>query len=215
MHTLRFLAVLATASLIGCGAADDNAPSPTRSAAAEPSSLFSDTLHDIHMPGPGMALLEFQGQTLEARMHHDCSASQTPPPADQPWEPHTFSASPAFRMAQGEASLDFVRLVHLQEEIWTSAAHEMEVISLTLHQDSEMWTYTLHRPTPAEPAMIAVPMDQPARPARANESLPGIRVHPDGHQATFVGQLGQISMLEELSEPGVEDVRIAIHCGPT
>ena len=215
MQTLRLLALMASVSLFGCDAANEDtaAPSDAR-AAAGPSSLFSDTLHDIPMPAPGRARLEFQGQTLEAAMFSDCSAKLEPPPADQSWEPHAFSAWPDFEMDQGHASLQLLRAVHLHEDIWTSAAHEQEVISLTLPQGGEMWTYTLHRLTPSESAMIARPMDKPAQRATADDSVPGIRVHPEGHQATFVGRLGQTSMLETLSDPEFEEVRIAIHCGP-
>lgn len=214
MHLFRPLTLLAAATLFGCGPADDRpAVLSPASDAASTSSLFSDAVHDIAMPAPGRARLEFRGQTLETAMFSDCSASAEPPPADRPWEPHLFSAGPQFELQQGIATLQFQRSILLDEDLWSTAAHEQELISLTLPDGGEMWTYTLHRLTPSEPVMIARPMDQPAQIADDDDPVPGIRVHPRGHQATFVGRLGQTSMIEALSDPGIEEVRIAIHCG--
>ena len=215
MQVTRSLALLTAATLLGCSSADDGSAAQSNTPqAAQPFSLFSDSVHDLAMPAPGRARLEFRGQILEAAMFSDCSASLEPPTADQTWEAHGFAAWPRFEMEQGSASLQFQRSILPHEESWSAAAHEQEVITLTLPEGDEMWTYTLHRLTPSDPAMIARPMDQPPQRAGADDLLPGIRVHPDGHQAMFIGRLGQTSMLETLSDPRMEEVRIAVHCGP-
>lgn len=202
-------------SMSGCGApADGGEAARNGGANAEPSSLFSDAVHELPMPEPGRARIEFKGQVLEAGMFSDCSAGPELPPDAQAWEPHSFGARPNFQMAEGSASLQFQRLIHPNEENWATAAHEQEIVALTMPNGSDMYTYTLHRLTPNDQAMVARPMDQPARTAGPEDSVPGIRIHPDGHQATFIGLLGQTSMLEELAEPKLEEIRIAIHCGP-
>lgn len=218
MHVLRPLVLAMVLAVIGCDAGsssgETSAASADRRANVEPASLFSEFLHEVSMPAAGHARLEFRGQVFEAALFADCTASRELPDDAPAWEAHFFAASPRFQMAGGNAILSFQRQIHPQEETWASAAHEQEIVTLTMPDGAGMYTYGMHRATPGAPAMIAIPMDQPAREAGPGDAVPGIRVHSDGHQATFVGQLGHISMTGISSDSQSEEARIAIHCGP-
>lgn len=211
---IRFFPLVALLiALTACGASTDgNTPTGTGSASASPASLFSEQLHALPMPGPGRARIEFKGQVIEAALFSDCSVVDLSDLED--WEPHAFTAWITVPMADGEADLKLHRLVHPKPENWATAAHEHELLLLTMPNRTDLYSANLVRLKPGDGVMIARPMDKPARPAGPEDSLPGIRVHPDGHQATFLGLLGQGSMIEDVPDPDWQEIAISIHCGP-
>ncbi len=206
------LAFFIALGIVGCGdSANGHNPDGRAGANAEPATLFSESLHDLPMPGPGRAWVEFQGEAHEVELSPFCTAITEPSP-DHPWEPQMFTASSNYVPFGGEmATLNVQRLIH-PDESWGVAGHEQEIVGLTM-QDG-FYNYSMYRLTPGDPAMISRPLHAPARTAGTDDSVPGIRVHADGRQATFVGVLGQGSMIEELDDPAFEEIRIAIHCGP-
>jgi hypothetical protein len=231
MHKLRLLAILATASLLGCGndgAGGESAPSsqaqaPSRTAesidwSSYPLSLFSDSLHDIPMPDPGKARVEIYGQVLEGQLMRDCSAPIEVPEQVHDRTDHRFQIDFQVQMEDRYANVRLMRRVipaHYDPQI---GPIEMENVHVRTHarggQTLDIRHHSLERYRSDQPPRVSAITDKRPQPATSMDELPGLRIHPDGRRATFVGRLGKSDEFENSEFPDWEDVRIAVHCGP-
>ena len=235
MPTLRILAVLASLSLLGCGndesAANRSASSPSSPAQASTSAaeaidwssyplvLFSEPLHDIPMPEPGKARVEIFGQVLEGQLMSDCSAPTQVPEQVHDWTDHRFQIDFQVHMEGRYANVGLLRRVipeHYDPK--PVGPSEMENVNIRTHarggQSLDVRNHSLQRNRVDQPPRVSVsPAQRPEPPASIDE-VPGLRVHPDGRRATFVGLLGRSDEFDNSEFDDWEEVRIAVHCGP-
>lgn len=235
----RISLLIAGFSLIACSAEDGDSqtaqsnspaadtPRTAPAASSDPAmevelvSLFSESLHDITMPAPGHARVEAYGQSFEATLLADCSAPTQAPPADMERALHSFRASFTVQTDnERRVDVEVIRTINLDEErTWRQMGHEIESVHLALKNRAGTETldqraYSLRRARPEATPQISRSAHERPMPPEANDEVPAIRVHPDGQRATFVGRLGSSA---EVTEPGVEqveEVKVAIHCGP-
>lgn len=233
---------LLIAVLAACGGADDadepasgldvtdrNAapaeaarPSPEPVAEVARISLFSEPLHDLAIPDPGRVRIEAYGQVHEVALMADCSAPTEPPPADEDFAQHRFQVHISWEMEdQHRVQLSLLRAIALDEErLWRAQGHENENVNLQVRTQGarpetlDQRFYNLRRNRPEDtPSISRNHRERPQAPGPEDE-VPGIRVHPDGRRATFVGLLGTSETPAMEGVRDLEEVRIAVHCGP-
>lgn len=233
MHTLRFLAVLATASLLGCGndnsvASNSVASSPAQASSptAEsidwshyPLSLLSNSLHDIPLPEPGRARVEIFGQVFEAGLRRDCSVPTEVPVQVNDWDDHRLHLDFQVPMEDRYANVTLMRrVIPAHYDPKPVGPMEMENVNISTHtrggQSLDVRKHTLQRFRTDQAPRISVSPSQRPEPAASMDEVPGLRIHPDGRRATFVGRLGRSDEFDNAEFEDWEDVRIAIHCGP-
>lgn len=235
----RISLLMAAFGLIACSAedGDSQATQPTSRAAtsAQPApatasdpaldieriGLFSDTLHDITMAAAGHARVEAYGQSFDTALMADCSAATEAPPIDMERALHSFRASFTVHTDnERRIDVEVIRTINLDEELtWRQMGHEIESVHLALKNRAGTETfdqraYSLRRARPEATPQISRSVHERPMPPEASDEVPAIRVHPDGQRATFVGRLGSSV---DVTEPGVEqieEVKVAIHCGP-
>ncbi|MCC5866312.1 MAG: hypothetical protein JJU31_14410 [Wenzhouxiangella sp.] len=218
-------------ALVLSGCRGPSEPDPDSSATAESDwqedadapmvSLFSERLHDIPMPEPGEAWVRVYGKSHVIQLGSDCSTSSEPPPADQEFAQHRFNVNFSWTMEDGRrADLGLIRAIALDEaRLWRQQGHENESVSLRLRSSGarpetlDRRHYTMRRDRPGSQPIISRSHDQAPQPAGGNEQVPGIRIHPDGRRATFVGSLGRSAAGEGSAFRELEDIRVAVHCG--
>ena len=233
MHTLRLLALLTPVSLFGCGsqdgATDRPAASPPAQAAtssAEPIDwstyplvLFSDSLHDIPMPESGWARVEIYGQVLESQLMSDCSAPTEVPAQVNDWDDHRLQIDFQVQMEDRYANVGLLRRV-IPAHYDARPAGPVEVENVNVRtlarggRSLDVRNHTLQRNRADQPPRISVSPDQRPEPPASMDEVPGLRIHPDGRRATFVGLLGRSEAFDNSEYDDWEEVRIAVHCGP-
>ncbi|TVQ40027.1 MAG: hypothetical protein EA370_04240 [Wenzhouxiangella sp.] len=183
-------------------------------------SLFSDQLHNINIPQPGQAWIRVYGSNHTVPLMADCSTPAEPPPADQERAQHRFQVNLSWTLDDGSRiDLGLLRAIALDEALlWRQQGHETESVSLRLRsagarpETKDRRHYNMRRNRPGSQPMISRSHDQAPQPAGQGDEIPGIRVHPDGHKATFVGRLGLSAPIEDSAFGEFEEIRIAIHC---
>ncbi len=233
MKVSTLTAVVAAIGLIGCGSEDRAAGEPAVPAppsvphsgadvidwSAYPLELFSKTLHDVPMPEPGRARVEIFGQVLEGRLMVDCSVPTEVPPQVNDWDDHRLQIDFQVQMEDRYANVGLLRRV-IPEHYENSPPGPIEfenVFIRTLARGGrtiDTRHYGLQRNRADQAPRISVSHDRRPEPSTSLDAVPGLRIHPDGRRATFVGMMGRGEAIEDSEYEDFEEVRIAVHCGP-
>jgi hypothetical protein len=223
LTTMTSLLGLALA-LSGCDKAEQESPpakvpanasrqaAPAEAAAAasdEPAALqtlFHDSLHDIEMPDPGQVRIEYAGKVhiVDLPKRPGCPVGPEAPDHGD-FTAHSLQVHFTWTDHEGrELETVLQRGITFNEEtMWPSTGHEYEHIHITyrIGGENKIDRYQMRRATPADEARLA----------SGEAELPGIRIHSQGHQATFIGRVAPNPSRRE--EPLFDgELRIAIHC---
>lgn len=221
------LLVVFLQAMVGCQSADsepqgtqnNRTPDPEISEAEpELSTVVSESLHDVPLPASGFARVEAFGMQQEFAIN-DCSMDTELPSPHENWGIHAFDATINGELEDGgRMVLSVIRRVYLDESIWRASGHENEVVGLQIFsgigrdETIESFVYRMKRMRPGAPPRAAWSNWDQVR--EADIEPPLIRVHPNGHSATFVGRLGKSPTDRPGDDhvPRFEDVIVAINC---